>query len=92
MLLTGKSSLAAALFRLVDGSSGRIELDGIDISRVGLKDLRSKMSAIPQDPVLFAGTIRSNLDPFHRHIDMEIWRALEKCHVKDTVNNMYLFA
>ena len=57
---TGKSSLAAALFRLVDASSGKIELDGIDISRVGLEDLRSNMSAIPQDPVLFAGTIRSN--------------------------------
>ena len=54
----GKSSLAAALFRLVDASSGKIELDGIDISRVGLEDLRSNMSAIPQDPVLFAGTIR----------------------------------
>ncbi len=54
----GKSSLAAALFRLVEAAGGRVEVDGVDVSRVALSELRAKLSAIPQDPVLFAGTIR----------------------------------
>lgn len=63
----GKSSITMALFRMVELAKGRIEVDGIDIRTVGLQDLRSRVSIIPQDPTLFAGTVRSNLDPFNSH-------------------------
>ncbi|EEC15273.1 ABC transporter, putative, partial [Ixodes scapularis] len=79
---TGKSSLALALFRLIDPKSGSITVDGIDIAQIGLHDLRSKMSIIPQDPVVFAGTLRWNLDPFGKHTDAALWEALERAHLK----------
>ncbi|CAG8620597.1 18107_t:CDS:10 [Acaulospora morrowiae] len=73
----GKSTLATSFFRFVEPTSGSIELDGIDISTIGLRDLRSKITIIPQDPVLFNGTLRSNLDPFNDHDDLSIWNALK---------------
>ncbi|XP_076096353.1 ATP-binding cassette sub-family C member 5-like isoform X5 [Mytilus galloprovincialis] len=82
---SGKSSLGVALFRLVEADSGSISIDNVDISTIGLHDLRSKLAIIPQDPVLFVGTIRYNLDPFQEHKDSDLWEALEKCHIKDTV-------
>ena len=74
----GKSSIMSALFRLTELSGGSIKIDGIDIAKVGLHDLRSRLAIIPQDPTLFRGTIRSNLDPFAEHSDLELWSALRK--------------
>ncbi|XP_070558780.1 ATP-binding cassette sub-family C member 8-like isoform X1 [Ptychodera flava] len=82
---SGKSSLTLALFRIIDTFKGRIIIDGIDISRVPLLTLRERLVIIPQDPVLFAGTIRFNLDPEYKKTDDEIWEALEVAQLKGIV-------
>ncbi|KAK6080243.1 ABC transporter [Seiridium cupressi] len=74
----GKSSIMSTLFRLVELSGGHITIDGLDISTVGLHDLRSRLAIIPQDPTLFRGTVRSNLDPFSEHTDLDLWSALRQ--------------
>lgn len=74
----GKSSIMSTLFRLVEISGGSITIDGINISTIGLHDLRSRLAIIPQDPTLFRGTVRSNLDPFGEHTDLELWSALRQ--------------
>ena len=74
----GKSSIMSTLFRLIELSGGSITIDGLDIGKVGLRDLRSRLSIIPQDPTLFRGTVRSNLDPFNEHTDLELWSALRQ--------------
>nr|XP_055026726.1 ATP-binding cassette sub-family C member 2-like isoform X1 [Misgurnus anguillicaudatus] len=84
----GKSSLTNCLFRIIEAANGRILIDGIDISTLGLHDLRSRLTIIPQDPVLFSGTLRMNLDPFEKFRDEEIWRVLELAHLKDFVTSL----
>ena len=77
----GKSSLTLALFRFLEAREGKIVIDGIDISKMRLHDLRSRLAIIPQDPVLFSGTVRSNLDAFDEHGDAELYDALERVHL-----------
>ncbi|XP_076363250.1 multidrug resistance-associated protein 1-like isoform X2 [Tachypleus tridentatus] len=84
----GKSSLTLSLFRIIEAAGGCITIDGIDISKIGLYDLRSKLTIIPQDPVLFTGTLRMNLDPFSQYDDDAIWRALELAHLKSFVSGL----
>jgi ABC-type multidrug transport system fused ATPase/permease subunit len=77
----GKSSLTLALFRFLEAREGRIIVDGIDISKMKLYDLRSRIAIIPQDPVLFSGSLRSNLDPFLEYSDSELYEALERTNL-----------
>ncbi|KAG6453082.1 hypothetical protein O3G_MSEX007962 [Manduca sexta] len=84
----GKSTLTLGLFRIVEAMGGKILIDGVDISTIGLHQLRSRITIIPQDPVLFSGTLRMNLDPFEVYTDEEIWRSLEHAHLKTFVQGL----
>jgi ABC-type multidrug transport system fused ATPase/permease subunit len=77
----GKSSLTLALFRFLEARQGSIHIDGLDISKIKLHALRSRLAIIPQDPVLFSGTVRTNLDAFDEHTDSELRDALERVHL-----------
>jgi ABC-type multidrug transport system fused ATPase/permease subunit len=82
---SGKSTLIQVFFRLVEPCGGAIIIDGFDICKLGLHDLRSRFGIIPQDPVLFQGTVRSNVDPIGLYSDEDIWKSLERCQLKDVV-------
>ncbi|GAU88871.1 hypothetical protein RvY_01490-1 [Ramazzottius varieornatus] len=85
---SGKSSIASALFRLVEIEGGSVYIDGQDIKNIPIRSLRSRLSIIPQDPVLFAGTLRYNLDPFDFYPDNEIWEALTRVNLGDTISQL----
>ncbi|XP_027548439.1 multidrug resistance-associated protein 1-like isoform X3 [Neopelma chrysocephalum] len=84
----GKSTLTNCLFRVLEGCEGKIIIDGIDISTIGLHDLRGNLNIIPPDPILFSGTLQSNLDPLGKHSDLELWEVLELCDLKDFVQSL----
>uniref|UniRef100_A0A665TUY4 ABC-type glutathione-S-conjugate transporter n=1 Tax=Echeneis naucrates TaxID=173247 RepID=A0A665TUY4_ECHNA len=84
----GKSSLALGIFRILEAAKGRIFIDGVNIEDIGLHDLRSRITIIPQDPVLFSGSLRMNLDPFDTYTDEEVWSSLELAHLKNFVSNL----
>lgn len=84
----GKSSLTLALFRIIEPAGGKIVIDDIDVTKIGLHSLRSRLTIIPQDPVLFSDTLRMNLDPFKLYNDEAIWMALEHSHLKEFVRTL----
>ncbi|XP_021344370.1 multidrug resistance-associated protein 1-like, partial [Mizuhopecten yessoensis] len=84
----GKSSLTVALFRLIEPAGGSIVIDGQSIANMGLHDLRSKLTILPQDPVLFSGSLRMNLDPFNIYQDNQLWKAIEHAHLKKFVSEL----
>nr|XP_020137224.1 multidrug resistance-associated protein 1 isoform X3 [Microcebus murinus] len=84
----GKSSLTLGLFRINESAEGEIVIDGVNIAKIGLHNLRAKITIIPQDPVLFSGSLRMNLDPFSQYSDEEVWTSLELAHLKGFVSSL----
>ena len=84
----GKSTMMIALFRITDLCEGSIHIDGMDLAKLGLEDVRRALCIIPQDPVLFSASVRFNLDPFNESTDEDIWAVLEQVELKDVVLNL----
>nr|CAB3469604.1 unnamed protein product [Digitaria exilis] len=84
----GKSSVLNALFRLVPICNGRILVDGIDVAKVAVRELRAHFAVVPQSPFLFDGSLRENLDPFNKTTDLRVWEVLEKCHMKAEIESI----
>lgn len=84
----GKSSLTMALFRILEAASGSIIVDGVRLSDIGLHDVRGRFTIIPQDPVLFSGSLRYNLDPFDKYSDDQLWRSLQLSHLHQFVHQL----
>ncbi|KAF9269001.1 multidrug resistance-associated ABC transporter [Marasmius fiardii PR-910] len=84
----GKSSIVQSIFRIIEPVEGTIVIDGVDITKLGLHDLRSSCSTVPQHPELYEGTIRENVDPVGQYSDAEIWAALEQAHLREFVSSV----
>ncbi|XP_036376500.1 multidrug resistance-associated protein 1 [Megalops cyprinoides] len=84
----GHWTLSSCLFRMVERSAGAVLIDGVDIVSVGLHQLRRQLSIVPQDPVLFPGSLRENLDPLGQHTDPQVWLALELCHLQEQISSL----
>lgn len=85
----GKSTLMMSMFRIMELEAGSILIDGVDISKIGLQDLRRNLCLVPQDPVIFCGSVRMNLDPFDSiREDSKIWEALRQAHMSDFVQSL----
>ncbi|PFH45503.1 hypothetical protein AMATHDRAFT_82867 [Amanita thiersii Skay4041] len=84
----GKSSLLLALFRIIEPATGIILIDSVDVTKIGLHDLRSAISIVPQTPDLFEGTLRENIDPLGQYTDLDIWSSLEQAHLKDYIDSL----
>ena len=84
----GKSSLLSLLFRMTDQITGEVLIDGIDTATLELSMLRSHISVIPQDPTLFSGSLRYNLDPFEEYTDEQLWDVLDKVQLKATASTL----
>uniref|UniRef100_A0A8D1H6G2 Multidrug resistance-associated protein 1 n=1 Tax=Sus scrofa TaxID=9823 RepID=A0A8D1H6G2_PIG len=83
----GKSSMTLCLFRILEAAEGEIRIDGLNVADIGLHDLRSQLTIIPQEPILFSGTLRMNLDPFGTYSEEDMWRALELSHLHSFVSS-----
>lgn len=85
---SGKTSLLQSLFRTIEWDRGQIYLDGVNIFNLPLSFLRSHLSIIAQEPIIFSGTVRENLDPFNTHSDLELWNAIQKCCMKEVIQKL----
>lgn len=80
-----------AVCRIIEAAQGQIVIDGVNVAKLGLHTLRSRLTIIPQDAVLFSGSLRMNLDPFDKHSDDDVWKALELAHLKSFVKGKLFF-